>query len=145
MKGHKEDHHRAHKNTGGANEPEEDLKVKNQRYTYQSKVNDEAEERKRGGKVGMKHGDEHHHHSCKCHKCSGGRVERKAGGHVHHEKPEHLKHAKHVGHVEGAMAKHHAGRMPRKSGGRTGSDEHPYSSARKGENPPGRKTDMELE
>ena len=71
---------RKHRASGGVNEAAEDLKHKNQRYTYQSKVNDEAEERKHGGRT---------------------RKARKHGGHVH-----------------GDMAKHHAGRKPRKSGGR---------------------------
>lgn len=158
--GHKKHHHRSHRETGGANEAAEDLAHKNQRYTYESKVNNEAEERKRGGKAEHRehkahggkshhteHGHERHHPECKCKKCSGGRAMRKRGGevHVHREQPEHLKHAKHVGHVEGHHAKHHAGRMPRKSGGRTGADQHPYSSARKGSEPPGHKTEMEFE
>jgi hypothetical protein len=39
----------------GTREYEQDLKSKNMRYTYQSKVNDEAEERKRGGRAKKKH------------------------------------------------------------------------------------------
>lgn len=138
MAGHKEHHHgRKHRETGGANEAAEDLKTKNQRYTYESKVNNEAEERKHGGKVGKKHGAEHHHHSCKCPKCHGG-MAKKHGGEAEHEK-------KHVGHVEGEHSKHHMGRAKRKSGGRTGADSHPFSSARSGHAPPGAKLDMEME
>jgi hypothetical protein len=37
-----------------------------------------------------------------------------------------------VGHVHGMHAMHHAGRKPRKSGGKVGSDTHPLSSAHKG-------------
>lgn len=55
----------------------------------------------------------------------GGRAKRKHGG-----KTE-LK-------MEGAMAKHHAGRKPRKSGGRTGSDSNPLTSAHSGKAAPGR-------
>lgn len=56
----------------------------------------------------------------------GGRAKKKHGG-------------KMVGKVEGEGAKHHAGRSPRKSGGRTGgSDSNPFTSARKGKDAPGR-------
>jgi hypothetical protein len=76
--------------SGGVNAAAEDLSKKNMRYTYQSNVNDEAEERKRGGMV------------------------------------------------DGKKAKIHAGRKPRKSGGRTGSNMNPLSSAASGEAPKGR-------
>jgi hypothetical protein len=72
----------------------EDSSKKNMRYTYQSNVNDEAEERKRGGKA--------------------------------------------MGKVKGAKAKTDMGRAPRKSGGRTGSNMNPLSSAAKGTTAPGR-------
>lgn len=78
---------RAKRASGGVNEMAQDAAKKNLRYTYQSNVNDEAEERKRGGKVGMK--------------AKGG------------EKAD-------------------MGRMPRKSGGRTGSNMNPLSSAASG-------------
>ena len=39
----------------GTKEYEQDLKSKNMRYTYQSKVNDEAEERKSGGRAKKAH------------------------------------------------------------------------------------------
>jgi len=97
---------RKHKATGGVNEASEDLGKKNMRYTYQSNVNDEAEERKHGGKV--------------------------------HKK-------KHVGKMHGDAAKHHAGRKPRKSGGRATSDANPFTSARHGTPPKGRKLEMEFE
>jgi len=84
----------------GVNEMAEDSKKKNMRYTYQSNVNDEAEERKRGGKV--------------------------------------------AGEVKGMKAKASMGRMPRKSGGRTGSNMNPLSSAAKGTNAPGRDTSGSL-
>ncbi len=47
--------------------------------------------------------------------------------------------------VMGEDAKAHAGRKPRKNGGRTGSDSSPFTSARHGTPPPGRKLDMEME
>jgi hypothetical protein len=78
--------------TVGTKEWEQDLGKKNQRYTYESKVNDEAEERKHGGKA------------------------------------------------EGHAAKKHAGRKPRKSGGRTGSNMNPLSSAHRGTPAKGRST-----
>lgn len=94
---------RKHRATGGVNEASEDLGKKNMRYTYQSKVNDEAEERKRGGKVGKKN----------------------------------------AGAVHGAAAKH-AGRKARKSGGRASGgscEKSPFTSARHGTPPKGRKMD----
>jgi hypothetical protein len=77
---------RGHKNTGGANEAEDDLKSKPEARTNAKKIDDEAEEMK----------------------------------------------------AEGEKAKMHAGRKPRKNGGRTGSDGSPFSSARHGKNPSGR-------
>lgn len=102
--------HRKHKAAGGGmdspaagdREFEQDLKTKNQRYTYQSKVNDEAEERKHGGRA-----------------------------------------KKHVA-MHGKHAAHHAGRKPRKSGGRTGSDMSPLSSAHAGQHPKAHK-DVEID
>jgi hypothetical protein len=57
----------------------------------------------------------------------GGRAKRKHGGKAHHEMK-----------VHGEKGAHHAGRKPRKSGGRTGSDGHPFSSAKGGSQPSGR-------
>lgn len=55
----------------------------------------------------------------------GGRAKRKHGGMVHH-----------LGKLHGKKPHHHAGRHPRKSGGRTGgSDTHPMSSAHRGTQP----------
>src|ERR1700749_2027753 len=93
---------RKHKATGGANEADEDLKDKPEARTNAKKIDDEAEERK-----------------------SGGRAKRKHGG-------------KMVGHIEGSKGVMHAGRKPRKSGGRTGSDTNPFTSARSGKDAPGR-------
>ena len=98
-------HHRKHRATGGVNEAAEDMGKKNMRYTYQSNVNDEAEERKHGGRA----------------------------------------HKKHVGKVHGSHSKQHAGRKPRKSGGRATSDANPFTSARHGTPPKGRKLEMEFE
>jgi hypothetical protein len=55
----------------------------------------------------------------------GGRAKKKRGGKMEMK-------------VEGGKKGHHAGRMPRKSGGRTGSDSMPFSSARSGTEPAGR-------
>ena len=107
-------HRKHHKAAGGAMESpasgdreyEEDLKDKPMRYTG-GKPEDEAEERKHGGRAKRKH---------------GGPVKKKK----HHEMK-----------VDGEHAVHHAGRKPRKSGGRTGSDSHPFSSARHGTEPKG--------
>lgn len=77
---------------------EEDLKDKPMRYNN-SKVEGEAEERKRGGRA-----------------------------------------KKHVGKAHGHAGKHHAGRAARKSGGRTGSNMNPLSSAHAGTAAKGRHT-----
>jgi len=55
----------------------------------------------------------------------GGRAKRAHGGKL-------------VGKVEGEKGAMHAGRKPRKSGGRAGSDSNPFTSARKGKDAPGR-------
>lgn len=57
----------------------------------------------------------------------GGRAKRKHGGKTM------------VGKVEGEHGMHHAGRKPRKSGGRASSDANPFTSARSGKDAPGRK------
>ena len=121
MKGHKAHHHRKHHADGGAErgdpksgdrEYEADLKADPMPYNH-GRPQKEAEERKHGG-----------------------RTKRKTGGMVkHHEEGKHMGHAKHVGHVHGHM-EHHAGRKPRKSGGRTGSNMNPLSSAHSGVLPP---------
>ena len=63
----------------------------------------------------------------------GGRAKRKHGGHVAH---------KHVP-MHGEHAHHHAGRKPRKSGGRAGSDVNPFTSAHHGTAPKGHKLEKE--
>jgi len=68
---------RKHRATGGVNQAAEDLGRKNLRYTYQSNVNDEAEERKRGGKVAKKHVGKMQGDKAKMH---AGRKARKSGG-----------------------------------------------------------------
>ena len=123
----KKHHHK--KASGGAEMGEKDFgsprddwkeeeSSKPARYN-QSKVEDEAEEKKHGGRA---------------------RKKRKHGGvAVHHEKGEHMKHAKHIGPVHG-KPKVHAGRAPRKAGGRTGSNFSPLSSAHAGTAPKDHKT-----
>lgn len=44
-----------------------------------------------------------------------------------------------VGHIDGHKAAMHAGRKPRKSGGRASSDANPFTSAKSGKDAPGRK------
>lgn len=61
----------------------------------------------------------------------GGRAKRKRGGRM----PEAAKHVE----VSGEHEHKRADRKPRKDGGRTGADTHPFSSARAGTTPPGRK------
>jgi hypothetical protein len=57
----------------------------------------------------------------------GGRAKRAHGG-------------KMVGKVHGEKAPAHAGRKPRKAGGRTGSEASPFTGANKGKEPAGHKT-----
>jgi hypothetical protein len=130
MKGHKAHHHHSerggaaehHKGEGlkGVEEFKQDLKGAPMSYTAHDNVGAEAAAKKRGG-----------------------RTKRKHGGHVMHH---HSGHVKHVGAVHGAAAHHHAGRKPRKAGGRakSGSDASPLSSAHKGTNPRGHK-DMDID
>lgn len=94
---------RKSRNTGGANEAEEDVKDKPEPRTNAKKVDEEAEEMKKGGRAKRKH---------------GGKTE--------------------IGHIEGKKAEAHAGRKPRKSGGRTGSDGSPFTTAKGGKDAPGR-------
>jgi hypothetical protein len=79
---------------------------------------DAAEERKRGGRSKRKHG---------------------GGIHTHHEHGADMKHAHHIGAVDG-RPKHHAGRKVRASGGRSGSNFSPLSSAHSGSAPRGHST-----
>lgn len=91
-----------------------DENTKPTNYGSSTNVSKEAEEKKRGG-----------------------RAKRKSGGGVKHmEACEDMKHAKHVGNVKGKRDVH-AGRAPRKSGGRTGSNFSPMSSAHAGTPPRG--------
>lgn len=105
---------RKHKDTGGANEPEEDVKDKPEARTNAKNIDSEAEELKKGGKVKKR--------------ARGG----KAGF-----GPE--KHGTDEPKVAGDKPHQHAGRKPRKSGGRAGSDSNPFTSARHGNDAPGRK------
>jgi len=140
MKGHKAHHHahhahKAHKSHGGhMDSPKHGDKVhdKDPTEVYAGKgshVVREADERKHGGRT-KKHHAHHAHHE----------------HHEHHEHAHHMhpakKHKKHVGHAEGEDMKHHAGRKPRKSGGRTGSNMNPLSSAHHGTAPKGRHLEM---
>lgn len=78
-----------------------------------------------------------------------GRTGRKSGGPVNDKKAV-LAEAKErksggkvmesVGSIKGGKPSAHAGRKPRKSGGRSGSNFNPLSSAASGTNPPGHKT-----
>jgi hypothetical protein len=99
---------RKHRETGGANEAEEDVKDKPEPRTDAKKIDAEAEEMKKGG-----------------------RAKRKRGGRTGFG-PENQK-------VEGEKSAMHAGRKPRKSGGKASSDANPFTSARSGTDGPGRK------
>lgn len=64
----------------------------------------------------------------------GSNVEKEAKERKHGGKAK-----KHLGKMEGKKSEHRADRMPRKSGGRAGSNANPLSSAHAGSAPKGRK------
>jgi hypothetical protein len=116
---------RKHREAGGVNDAEEDLKTHPEARTNAKKIDDEAEERKAGGRTARKHGGEVHHSRCRCHKCMGGEAK--------------MEHKKEGGKVDGEHEKKRADRKPRKSGGSANATEHPFSSAKDGEAAHGRK------
>lgn len=149
---------RSHRATGGFDAAREDLDKKTEMRVHAPKIEAEANERKRGGKAEAEHGKE-----CRCKKCMGGRAGRKRGGHVTgmgpenqatrmaraeggatKKEPRHHR-AKHVGEAPGEAAAMRADRKPRKDGGRTGSDTHPFTSARRGVTPAGRSEMTEMD
>jgi hypothetical protein len=146
-------HHRKHKAAGGETEgkkeagekdfgsPRDDWKkeesAKPADYSSEGGKDpgpaEEAEEKKHGGKARKK-------------RKHGG----KANAHIskHHEAHEHMKHAKHLGHVKGEQhfgnpgkARRAGGAVARASGGRTGSNFSPLSSAHAGSPPRDHKTE----
>lgn len=106
MKGHKG---RKHRETGGVNEAEEDLRRKNPSRTGpgDADIHREADEESEKGEEFYRR---------------GGRTKRREGGKVH-----------------GERAAHHAGRKPRKSGGRATCESAPFSTAARSEVAKGRK------
>jgi hypothetical protein len=132
--------HRKHREDGGKIEKgtvEPDSPVKEAYSGKGSHVEHEAEERKHGGRAKRKHGgkiehhnamhSEHHHE----HPKAAHRPKRKRGGHVMHEHD-----------VKGEHAKHRHDRKARKSGGKMGADKAPLSSAAKGMEPKGHKSQV---
>jgi hypothetical protein len=131
---------RKHRETGGANEAKEDEDTKPMRYTADSNVEKEGEERKRGGRAKRKRGGkteigkvEGHagmHHAGRKPRASGGEAEKHeaAAGRKYNRSEEHREHER-----EGEEHRKHRAR-----GGST-SDANPFTSARKGDDPPGRK------
>lgn len=130
--------HHKHRGTGGVNEAEMDRETRPEERTHAEHIDHEAEAAKHGGAMHhrrkRRHGGEVHHTSCKCHKCEGGEVKRarKQGGHAMHHDVK----------VHGEHERHHAGRRERKDGGRTGSNEQPFSSAHKGMQPAAHKAEI---
>lgn len=127
MKGHTG---RKHRETGGANEAEADEKDKPKHYTADSNVEEESEERKRGGRAKRRRGGKTELGKVEGEKgpMHAGRKPRKAGGAAEE------KHDR--GEAEYDRAR--GGRAHRARGGGT-SDANPFTSARKGEDGPGRK------
>lgn len=115
----------------GYDEAEKDLRMNPEERNNAHEIFREAEakgERKHGGRAPKARTHSHH-----------------AAMAEHHMKMahHHKKMAKHVGKPEGEMAHHRADRMPRKAGGRTGSDQEPFTSARHGVAATGRKLEKE--
>ena len=102
--------HRKHRETGGKNEAEEDLKTRPEPRTNAKEIDREAEDEGEGEEKGELR--------------RGGRAKRKRGGKTEHK-------------VEGEHASHHAGRKPRKSGGSV--EFNPFTAARHGTAAKGRK------
>ena len=107
-----------HKATGGANEPEEDVKDSPKDRSAPNNIGSEAEQMKKGGRTK---------------RASGGGLKNKPkregfGPEKHGTETD----------VAGVQPNKHAGRKPRKSGGKTTSDESPFTSARMGKDAPGR-------
>jgi hypothetical protein len=136
LKGRPRHHDRGHHASGGKTletpesgkkEWEEDKHEKEESYTAKpNKVESESKERKAGGKAKQKGG-------AVAAKQKGGAIAKKVGGGL---SPA----AKQVGGVVGAASAPTAARAPRKSGGRSGCDSNPFSSARHGTDPKGHKT-----
>jgi hypothetical protein len=105
------------KGTGGANEAEDDVKDKPADRSSPNNVATEAEKLKKGGRAKRAHG--------------GNVPDKKGFG------PENMG-KKEMGKVHGDQPSRHAGRKPRKSGGRAGSDSSPLTSSHTGKQPPGR-------
>ncbi len=108
MKGHK-GHKRHGKAEGGKMES---AKVGDK--TWEQDEKDKPEARTNAAKIDSEAEERKH----------GGRAKKNKGGMVHH-----------LGKVHGKKPHHHAGRKPRKAGGRAGSDSSPLSSAHKGTHP----------
>lgn len=137
MKGHMG---RKHRETGGANEAKEDEDTKPMKYTADSNVERESEERKRGGRAKRRRGGktevgkvEGHHamrHAGRKPRASGGQTkedrEHESEGMKRHERRERedREHER-----EGMEHRKHRAR-----GGST-SDANPFTSARKGTDP----------
>jgi hypothetical protein len=132
---------RKHRETGGVNEAEEDVKDKPEARTDAKKIDAEAEEMKKGGRAHKAHGGhvEHHHHYARGGRSRGGEPDEGRGEAEYKGRKERKRGGKLVGKVDGEKPHMHAGRKPRASGGKTGSDSHPFTSARHGEDGPGRK------
>jgi len=158
MKGHTG---RKHRDTGGANEPEEDLKAKpeNRSFTGEKEegVVNEAEEMKKGGRAKRARGGRssadgllEHKPAVKPAKKELGKVEgykapmhagrkpRASGGQASYEKTPGEKRESDGAVDKPAVARASGGRIARARGGST-SDANPFTSARKGTDAPGRK------
>ncbi len=124
---------RKHKETGGANEAEEDVKDAPEKRNNAKKEFGEAEEKKHGGRAKKKRGGGLHGHHAK-----GGKMSDGSAMKVDDVKRE-------VGVIKGSEPPANAGKKARATGGRAAfasggsSDKSPFTSARGGKDAPGRK------
>jgi len=127
MKGHK-GHHHAH--GGMAHHAAKHRKVGGKAESPEHGV-DEAEMDLHDKPMEYNHGNPEKEAEAMSERKHGGRAKRKHGGKIH----------KHVA-MHGEHGHHHAGRKPRKSGGRAGAAEmHPFTSAHQGTAPKGHKVE----
>lgn len=107
-------HHKKHRAEGGKIES-----AKKGTDTWEEDEKDKPEARTNAAKIDSEAEEKKH----------GGRAKRRHGGMV-----------KHLGKMHGKEPHHHAGKKMRKAGGRTGSNFNPLSSAHRGSEPKGHKS-----
>lgn len=114
-------HHEHHAMGGMAHDPAPES------FVAHSPTETAARKKKHGGRAKRKHGGHVAHHEMHEHMTHGGHAHKKHGGHAAHHKE--------VGEVHGEKSHHRADRARRKTGGRVGADQVPFSSGARGTPP----------